>query len=460
MFFYTQTYRNMTIRMIGSVVLLLAGLLVAGQGGAQEIRPLTLAEAVEEAVAGNRGLAAARARADAAEAAVKGSDSFMWPTLGVDAATIRTNDPVGVFGTKLRQGRFTEEDFAIDALNHPDAVTDWSAGVGARWAILDPSAWAERNASRYGVDAARWGVQRSREGTEFQTRVLYYAALRAQARLDAARAAEEAAAATLELFQRRAVEGVLTDADVLQVASELRGAEAARIHSEQMKDDALARIAVFLGWDAGVLPDPTDQLVAPDPAPAPQLGMAGEEMANRADILAMAAGTQVAREKAKQASRVRLPALEAFGRAAVHSAALDEFQNNWTVGLQLSWPVFTGFGASAGRDQALAQARAADYEREDALATARAEVDAAQRGVSSAAGRVEATSAAHHSAAEARRLVERRFQEGMATTVDLLQAEARLTDMRARAVDALADYHLAVARLQFVAATHTPDDNR
>ena len=67
--------------------------------------------------------------------------------------------------------------------------------------------------------------------------------------------------------------------------------------------------------------------------------------------------------------------------------------------------------------------------------------------------------AAAAAAAEARRLVELRFQEGLATTVDLLQAEARLTGMRAGAVDALADYHLAVARLELVSATN-PDNSR
>jgi len=446
--------------MLMGPMILMIGALMTGKGQAQEIRPITLHEAVTQAVQGNRGLAAARARADAAEAAVQGADSFLWPTLGLDASTIRTNDPVGVFGTKLRQGSFTADDFDIDALNHPDAITDWSGGIGARWAILDPAAWAGRDASRYGAEAARWGVQRSREGTEFQTRALYYAALRAEARLGAAVAAEEAARATLGLFQRRAAEGVLTEADVLQVEAEVQGATAARIYTHQLKDDALARLAVFLGWEAGVVPDPTDELVAPSVGGSSSLEIRGDGMANRADILAMEAGTRVAREKARQVSRMGLPAVEAFGRAAVHSEALDDFQNNWTVGVQLSWPVFTGFGVSSGRDQALAHARAAEYEREDALAGARAQVDEALRGVSSAEGRVEATSAAHRSAAEARRLVHRRFQEGMATTVDLLQAEARLTDMRARAVDALADYHLAVARLQFVTATHITDQDR
>ena len=44
----------------------------------------------------------------------------------------------------------------------------------------------------------------------------------------------------------------------------------------------------------------------------------------------------------------------------------------------------------------------------------------------------------------------RRFDEGLATATDLLQAEARATAMRQGAIDALANYHMAVARFDFV----------
>jgi outer membrane protein TolC len=44
----------------------------------------------------------------------------------------------------------------------------------------------------------------------------------------------------------------------------------------------------------------------------------------------------------------------------------------------------------------------------------------------------------------------RRFDEGLATATDLLQAEARGTSMRQRAISALAGYYMAVARLDFV----------
>jgi outer membrane protein TolC len=444
----------MDIIMRLALILLSMAALGVTSVAAQETRELSMEEAVREAVDRNRRLAVAEARASAARAAVKGADAFLWPTLGVEAATIRTNDPVGVFGAKLRQGRFGAEDLDIEALNHPDAVNDWSAAAGVRWGIADLSSWAGRDAARSDADAARQGVDRARDLTAFQARALYLDAVRIAARLRAAVAAEDAARGTTDLIRRRRDEGVLMDADLLQAEAELQGAQAARIFAEQMEVDARARLGVFLGWENDVLPVPVDDLTPPDTDTEGALDGAVSIDA-RADLRALESRLEAAEARARGASRSWAPALEAFGRGAVHSASLDDFQENWTVGVQLRWPVFTGFGISAARDQARAGVRAAELERSQALSEARAEFDEARRGVASARRRVQAMDAAAQSAAEARRLVELRFREGLATTVDLLQAEARLTDMRAGAVDALADYHLAVARLELVGATRS-----
>lgn len=440
---------NIIMRLI--LILGATATLGVAAGAAQETRELSMEEAVREALDRNRRLAVTEARAEAARAAVKGADAFLWPSLGLEASTIRTNDPVGVFGTKLRQGRFGAGDLDIEALNHPDAVNDWSAAAGVRWSIANLSSWAGRDAARSEAEAARQGAGRAREVTAFQARVLYLDAVRLRARLQAATAAEEAARGTADLIRRRRDEGVLMEADLLQAEAELQGAEAARIFAQQQEVDARARLGVFLGWDEDVLPLPADDLTRPRDGvvgsadgPAP--------LDDRSDIRALEARVRAAEARARSASRSWAPALEAFGRGAVHSASLDDFQENWTVGVQLRWPLFTGFGIAAARDQAQAGVRAAELERSQALSEARAELEEARRGVASARRRVQAMDAAAGSAAEARRLVELRFREGLATTVDLLQAEARLTDMRAGAVDALADYHLAVARLELVGA--------
>ena len=49
------------------------------------------------------------------------------PRVDVAEAWQRGNNPVFVFGSLLSQQRFTMANFALDALNHPDPLTNYHA---------------------------------------------------------------------------------------------------------------------------------------------------------------------------------------------------------------------------------------------------------------------------------------------------------------------------------------------
>ena len=451
-FFSLNALSNMNTYMFTALMMILGIALGAGALGAQqsavpESLPLSLSEAVELALEQNSELRIATARAKAAREGAKMAGSFIWPVLGAEAGTVRSNDPVAVFGTRLRQGRFEEADFALDALNSPDPITDWSVAVGGQWSVLDPARWAERDAASLQAEAAELGVERREEATVFRTRVLYLQALQAQARHEAAMAAEEAAEATVGLFAARRGQGLMTDADLFQAEAELAGATARRIHAEQITQDARSRLGVFLGLPADQLPRPTDPLLRH--IPTADAGPLRTE--SRGDLMALDRMARAAEARVSQASRAWLPSVQAFGRVSAHAEeAFGSRQGNWTLGMQLSWPVFTGFARQSAIRVVREVERAAQYERDQAVRQAHAELATATRGVQSAFMQVEAMDAASRAADEARRLVERRFEEGMATAVDLLQAEARAVDMRTRAIDARVSYRIAVARLEFV----------
>ena len=118
----------------------------------------------------------------------------------------------------------------------------------------------------------------------------------------------------------------------------------------------------------------------------------------------------------------------------VERRELPSGKSGWVV---LRWQVFDGFGRSAALERANLQRRIARIEYEQALRDARSEIDQAERAVNSARGQVEATRTAANAAEAARELMRRRFDQGLSTAADLLQAEARATAMRDRAIGAL-----------------------
>lgn len=430
----------------------------AGQERA-ETRCLTLAEAERLALEGNRGLLVRRARADAAEARADGSDAFLWPSVGVEAGFTRSDDPVAAFGTRLRQARFAEADFALDALNRPDATEDWTGAVGVQWSAVDPTRWAGRSAARAGARAERLGSVRAADAVRFRTRVFYLEALRADAALEAARSAESAAASTTALMRSRREQGLLTDADVLQAEAALSGARSAVTAAERAVGDARGRLALHLGLPDGVEVVPADTVLELEgSAGVGAFGAPGVDLSTRADVRASLAGVDAAGAAVRQARAARLPTLGAFARLSSHAPdPFDGREANVTLGVQLSVPLFTGGALSSAVEEARALERVARLEHDDRLAAARTELEEARRGVEAARRGAEAAVAGRTAAAEARRLLRRRFEEGMATTAELLQAEARAAEFRTAAVDAVAGWRLAEAFLAFVSLT---PDNR
>jgi len=411
--------------------------------------PLTLREAVAEALAGNPAHMISGRRSAIARAEVGASTARLLPALEVGTGVIRSDDPVFAFGTRLRQERFTEPDFELDALNRPDAIDDWTTDAGLRWSPLDPTAWAARAASRSRVDAAAWGERWSREQTVFVTKAIYYRAAGADATLVAAEAERAAARATLERFERREERGLLTRADVLQAEAELRAAEARLLSTRRDAERAREDLALHLGRDITRLPTPVDTLTAP---PVPEAAAASASGAERADVRALGAAREAAAAEVRRTGLSFLPRLEGFAGWSSHAArALEADGSHWTVGLALRWTAFAGLGRVADRQRAAATREIARIRHDEAARTARAEATQARRDVLASRSGLEATRAAARAAAEARALMRRRFEEGLATAAELLQSEARAAGARSREVEALVEYNVALARFELVA---------
>lgn len=408
-------------------------------------RPISLEETLATARDGALGLATAEGEAAIAAARARQAGAFRWPRADVGLGVTRSTDPVFAFGTRLRQGIFTEADLALDALNDPAAISDWTPSLDVAWGALDAGRWAGWTAARSAAEAAGWRAVRAREATGLRARILYWGAVAASARREAAEASEEAARATSELFRRRQERGLLTEADRLQAEAERAAARATVVDAARAEREARRDLGVFLGLPPDTIPVPTDTLAPPPPA-------AGEpfDPAARADVRAMGAAAAARAAERRGAALAFLPSVRAFGRWAGHGDGPGPDDEDWTVGVGLTWTAFAGFSRFAERDAAARAERIARLAFERARIEAAAEVDLADGAVAAAAEAADAALAARAAAETAADLMRRRFEEGLAGATDVLQAEARRASARGRAVDALAAWRVAAARAVFV----------
>jgi outer membrane protein TolC len=110
-----------------AVLMLLGGLAASAQ------EPLTLRQAVDRALRQNPEAAVARADSKAASAEVSLARTQLLPKLNFTEDISRGNDPVYAFGTRLRQQRFTQADFAPNALNRPEPIGNFSTRFSGSW---------------------------------------------------------------------------------------------------------------------------------------------------------------------------------------------------------------------------------------------------------------------------------------------------------------------------------------
>ena len=119
-------------RSLGLFLLFSMGRLAAG---AQE--PLTLRQAINQALGQSPEAAMARADNQEAKSAATMARTQLLPQLNFTEDISRGDDPVYAFGTRLRQRQFTQADFALNALNFPQPIGNFSTRFSGSWMAFD-----------------------------------------------------------------------------------------------------------------------------------------------------------------------------------------------------------------------------------------------------------------------------------------------------------------------------------
>jgi outer membrane protein TolC len=117
------------------------------------------------------------------------------------------------------------------------------------------------------------------------------------------------------------------------------------------------------------------------------------------------------------------------------------------VGASLRWEIFDGFQRCNKKGKAEALAGAASEYLENFRKDVALQVEESRLRREEAAKRLEVALHSVQDSEEVVRLISRRFENSLATFVELLDAQTALNDARARLIGNESDYALATARL-------------
>ena len=430
----------------------IAFLLIAGPPGAgasPQGAALTLTLAIDEALQNNLQLTVAAAAVEEAEAGTRRAAAHKLPRIDLSYVYQRTNNPVFVFGNLLRQGNFSEANFAIDELNNPDAINNFTPSVSVVQPIWTGGRISRREeAAELFAEAAGLQQARTRQQVIFDTVEAYSGAVLATRHLAVAEEALATAEAHVALAESMRRGGLVVDSDVLQARVRASEAREAVVRARSGRAVAETALNFVIGRDLMAPVTLPDDLEENDVAEEDLASLVTQALATRPDLRATGAQEAAAGKKIDAERANLFPEVAISGFAESNSDSMFGGQSgNWGFMVGANFTVFDGNARSAAVDQGLAQRRqiqeqAALLQRAIALQVTQAFYD-----VQAASERIVQAGTAVELARENLRIVENRYREGMSTSVELLDAQTALTMAQTRVVSARRDLMLGRAAL-------------
>jgi outer membrane protein TolC len=414
--------------------------------------PLSLKDAVRQALAHHPSLEAAAADIRAAQSRVEQARTGYLPRASVSEYYQTANQPVFAFGTLLNQRRFVESNFAIDSLNHPGFVNNFQTQAGFQQTVWD------FGATRAAVRSAEIGRQLSEE--ERKRRTQQRIALTAQAYHAVTLAAEgvrvsEAAVASAEAGLQRAEAvrdaGLSTDADVLAMRVHLAAMREQLIRRKS--EHAVARAALNEAMGASL--DSAADLSTPlTPAPAAEPVAAARPELRLSQLMRESAAAQ--RAVARQGYYPRIVARGVFEANAARFVTRGG--TNFFLGAGMEWNAFDPAVRRRVEEASHAEASAAARERETA-AQLLLERKRAQAQFEAAQERVRVSEAAGAEAEESLRIVKNRYEAGLARVDEVLRAETALLEARMRRLAAVYEQRMGAVAVELAAGALREDSD-
>ena len=223
--------------------------------------PLTLRQAVDIALEKNPQRKAALAETRAASADVKQAKSVLYPHVMFSETATAGDDPVYVFGSKLRQQRFAAPDLALNVLNTPAPFGNFSTRFGGTWNLFDSLAsWRSVNRAEQVKNASDRQLERTDQEIVFRVADSYYGVLLAGKQIEVAEQAMKTAQAILERSKNRVESGVVVQSDSLSAQVRVASRKQELIRAQNNLAMARAQLSAAMGLSTQSDFEPSDQL--------------------------------------------------------------------------------------------------------------------------------------------------------------------------------------------------------
>jgi len=456
---------------VTTMQLLGANQAVLAQQSENMVYELSLEEALKKANENNHQILMARHKQSQASGQSLESWSGFLPKVTLSETFVRSNDPIAVFGGKLRQGIFNLSDFSgpggtpltmfmdpnLPKLNEPSEFNNFTTAIEVQQPILNFDAILGRSAAAAASEGYDYNLKRTQEAISIEIEKAYFGLILAKNKVGAIQKALSSIQAYVKEADAAYNKGLITKADKLSAEVRLAELNEQLLVAENDAKTAGDMLKFMLRLDEDVTIVPTDNIETDNTLPTVEVNKIPAE---RSDLKAMDAFERAASRKFKSKWMGWLPRLNAFGRYEWNGdAILDNDGENWTLGVSAQWTILDGFSRLGQSKTESAKADEMKIKYEEAKEKSAVELKMAYRNLLSAQKRVAIAETSVMQAQESFNIIKQRFNEGLERTSEFLTHEAALTNARLRLMKAKYDFKIAGSELEFYNGTYKVIDS-
>ncbi|MEL6928150.1 MAG: TolC family protein [Cyanobacteria bacterium J06600_6] len=449
-------------------------------------KPITLEQALELSLKNNKEIEQARLQVESSGFALREQKAALYPNLDLTSSLTYSNSLL--LDTVSEQNIDDRVDSIVEAQqeNNPDLTEDqldaieddarddveeqfintntssfdFDGGLGVTYNIYTGGQrGASIRAAEKQLRSNELDLERITEQARFETARDYYNLQNSDAQVEIQKAAVEDATQTLKDAQLLEKAGLGTRFDVLRAEVELAQAEQRlttaianqNISRRQLAETLSVSHSTDLSTADAIEEAGTWDLELPETIV--------QAFKNRAELEQFLLQREISEENRTIALSQTRPTLSARANYAVNDDFDDNFDitDSYVLGLNLQWRLFDGGASRAGARQAekdieIAETQFANQRNQIRFAVEQAffQLKSNQNNIGTATKEVEL-------AEESLRLARLRFQAGVGTQTDVIEAQTQLTTARGNLLGSITDYNQSYAALTRQ-VSNTPDN--
>ena len=310
----------------------------------------------------------------------------------------------------------------------------------------------QREAAEYNLRSADLILENTRQEIKWRTAQAYFQVLQYNDLINVRQEEMNNLAEHLETVQIQYEVGTVAMSDVLATNVQLANSRQAYNSAQANYENAVSTLNDLIG-----LPVDTNLVINDELKYQPYEN--DEEfcleyaLSHRPDGIAAnyaVKSSEASVNQARSGNRPNLTAVVSGGISGEGAFKADHSngQEHWSAGVQMSWSIFDNNVTSAQVKQAKAEQRKAESQAKQQLETIRLEVHNAYTNLRIAEQNIKITATAIGQAHEQYLIAKVRYEEGVDTNLNVMDAQEKLTQARTNYYDALYFYNMSRAQLE------------